>query len=502
MDGNNVWQYAQPVNNPMEMQPSDGGRKKKGGKGKIVAAILVVAVLLFGVGGFCFYQFVFHTPEARLARGLAILAKEMSTYGAEMQEMTAIKDLMQNIQQDNASDIDMKLDVTLPKMDTIGMDYKQKYDGKNKLMEAEFAFSFFNIPLLGGELAADSEKLYVSLPDIFDDWYYLNTETLGADYQGSVWEEYLGLEVAEDYQLSLFDAEAGEIEEIREEDETLQTEWKALIEEYTPRFAESVTIEDSGNVVEIERDNKTVRCEGVCVTIEKEVLNDFFEDFFELYEKHYDTKYVGVLGELKSDVKICFYMDNKNRIVNISTPEKIKFENCAVESIGFSFVFSGTERTMDKISGNGKIEVAGESFKFELEREAEADDKVREEEWNFKMANEAGKEVALKFTCKMDLKELEYECNMEMNAGEELIGMALEGAFSNIEEGKSMTLEIDEFSLLENEKEMVKISGSIKVGVLEEKIDIPSEATDLMGMTKHEFLDVIMGLVDYTSQFR
>lgn len=498
-----AYQYSQPANNPMFATgvPTDGSKKKKGGIGKIIALIVVMVVLLLGVGGFCLYQFVFNIPEARLAKGLAIFAQEMATYGAGGASETGIEELVQNMQEDNASTIDIRMNVTLPEVDTIGVDYLQKFDGENQLMQAEFALSFFNIKLLEAGMAADAEKLYVSVPDIADEWYYLNTQTLGADYQSSMWKEVLGMEVAEDYSFSLFEEEAEADVAVSDEGTVvLQEEWLALIEEYTPRFAEGATIEDSGNVVEIERDGKTVRCEGVRVIIEKEVLNDFLKDFFELYEEYYEED-IAFEGELKSDVELCFYMDSKNRIVNISTPEKIKFADSDVESIGFSLVFSGEEHALDEISGNGKMEIFDETLTFEVERNAETKGSVLEDEWKLLMDGESGGEVSMEWTYAIDWEDLECESNLTVESDSAKLENILVGACSDIDSGESMTVEIEEFSILENGKEMVKISGSIEVGVLEEEIAMPSEATDLMGMNEEELINIIMNATDYIMKY-
>lgn len=512
MDANNMWQqnqpaqeqnayqYYQPASNMMGTQsiPADAGNKKKSGKGPVIAIVLILLVLLLGVGGFCLYQFVFNTPEARLAKGLATFAQDLSACGSCWQETAGLTELMQNMEEENNSTMDVKLDITLPEMETIGVDFYQNFDGENRRLDAELALSFFNVKLLEAELAADSEKLYVSVPDIVDKWYSLNTETLGADYQGSIWEEILGMNVPEDYKLSLF---PGEIEG---NDAALQEELKELTEEYTPKFAEHATIEDSDNVVEIKRDGKTIRCEGVRVTIEKEVLNDFLEDFFALYEEYYGGEDIDLSGELKSDVELCFYMDNKNRIVNISTPKKIKFTDSNLEAIGFSLVFSGTENTLDEISGNGEIEVTeviGEDIGFEIERSTESTDSTFEDEWIITMEGESENEVVMELTSAMDLDDLSFECNLVTESGDAMVELVWQGAYTDVEQGESVTVEIDKISVAMNGEEMFKITGSIAMGILEEKIEIPEDAADLMGLTDDELLEVITGFSDYISKY-
>lgn len=515
MDGNNMWQqevnqesqpaqgqmnyYYQPAGNPLTAQvvPTDASKKKKGGKGPVIVIVLIVLALLLGGGAFCLYQFVFNTPEARLVKGIANFAQEMSAYGLDWKEEIGLTELVQNMQEENSSSIEFKLNATLPETETLGIDYQQNYDGKNQLMEAELAFSFFNIKLLEAELAADEDHLYVSVPDIVEEWYYLNTETIGADYQDSVWKEMTGMELPANYGFSVF-------EELGEEDSVQQDKLEELIAEYTTAFAEGATIEDSGNVVEIERDGKTIRCEGVLVTIEKEVINDFLEEFFELCEAYYEEEGITFSGEVKKDVKLCFYMDNKNRIVNISTPEKIKFSDSNLESIGFSLVFSGTENVFSEISGNGEIEVTeavGEDIAFEIEHSAETTDSTLEDEWILTMEGESGKEVVIEYTSALDLEDLEMEGTLANTSGNAVLELSYKGACTDVEEGESLTFEIDEFLVTFNDKEMYKMTGSIGMGILEEEIEMPDDAVDLMGITEGGVMDIMTGFNDYIDQY-
>lgn len=494
MDGNTMWQQGA---NQGYQQPMEDGNKKKGGKGPVIAIVLILLALLLGAGGFCIYQFVFNTPEARLAKGIANFTQDMSMYGAGWQEETGLAELIQNMEEENSSSVDLKLNVTLPESETLGIDYYQNYDGKNQLMEAEVALSFFNINLLKAELAADEEHLYVSVPDIVEEWYCLNTETIGADYQDSVWRELTGMDVPEDFGFSVF-------EELGAEDTALQEDMEELMEEYAAKFAEGATIEDSGNVVEIKRDGKTVRCEGVCVTVEKEVINDFFEDFFELYEEYYEAEAFTFELEVKKDVKLCFYMDNKNRIVNISTPEKIKFSGTDLEAIGFSLVFSGTDNVLDEISGNGEVEVTdalGEDITFEIERTAENRDSALEEEWVLTIEGESGHEVVMEYTSATDLEDLTVEGCLKNTSNGEVLELFYEVACSDVEKGESLTFDIDEFMMTLHDKEIYKMTGSISMGILEEEIKMPDDAVDFMNMTEAGLMDIVTGLRDYIEQF-
>ena len=277
MDGNQIWQQPGQENPGINAKSKHNKRKN----GLIIAIVIPAVVLIMGIGAFCLYHFVFHTPEVRLAKGLAAFSQDIQNCGSGWRKEVGLEELMQNIREENTSSTELKLDVTLPETETLGIDSILHYDGQNRQMEAELALSFFNIKLLEAELAADAEKLYVSVPEITEEWYSLNTQTLGADYQDSFWAEMVEFSLPEDFGFSVFDEK---VISMGEDTAKLQEEWIGLIEEYASSFAQHATIEDMGDKIEIKRAGKTIRCGGVFVMIEKDVFNDFLSDFCELYD--------------------------------------------------------------------------------------------------------------------------------------------------------------------------------------------------------------------------
>ena len=117
------------------------------------------------------------------------------------------------------------------------------------------------------------------------------------------------------------------------------------------------------------------------------------------------------------------------------------------------------------------------------------------------MEGESGKEVVIEYTSALDLEDLEMEGTLANTSGNAVLELSYKGACTDVEKGESLTFEIDEFLVTFNDKEMYKMTGSIGMGILEEEIEMPDDAVDLMGITEGGVMDIMTGLNDYIDQY-
>lgn len=511
MEENNL---QQPVYSavPPAQPVADGGKKK--GKGALIAVIAVLVILLLTVAGILIYKMFGGNPKAKLTKGLNNLAKELDSYGNPLEDEIDFATITQKMLTE-AYTMDIKLDVSVPDsdsmMDTIGVDITSNCDVTNKLMEAEMKASIANIELLKMNMTADDNMLYVSLPDFLKDTYAVNMETLGKDYNASAWTGILGMEVDESLSYDLFaEAKKAEVD-------------NTLLADEIAEIVETMTVEDSGNVVEIERDGKTIRCDGVKATLNKDALNAFLDA---LCEAILDSDYmqtalkqqmilkqsmdVGYMDEAEmedmlreefresfsvrfdSDVELCFYMDGKNRIVNIATPSKIKLKDSMVTSVGFSLVFSGTDRVLDNVSGTVKMSSDEREVRMEIERTAKLTKDAYENDFALELSNDAGASMGLKYSADWDLEDKSYKMVLDMEEEEsDSLSFMIKGDFTDIEKGKSVTMNIGELSLAKNDVKLLSISGSLSCEPFDGEIKAPKDAVDLFGMSETEIKDAI-----------
>ena len=500
---------------PMELP---GGNKKKR-TGFVVALIAVAVIILLTIVGILIYN-MRRSPQARLADGYAIMLGEMEDYGVDLGDRIDYESVLERMETEPSA-VDMSFNLTLPQendIPTIGFDIKTEYDIPKELFSGNMLLSVFNIKLFEFDLTASGDELYISLPNLVEGIYYLNGSTLGKDYNNSEWPEILGLEVEDDFSFDLF-AQAGQAEKVSSVDGALVL----AITENIVKIKETTIIEKTKEVIEIERDGKTVKCDGFRVVVSKDALNDFIADLHrefknsnymqtiiaqtvELYGNQKDIQEVEAMCEelvdglfsirYAKDVALYFYLDSKDRIVSIATAEDISFENSSLETINFSFEFTGKTRTMDEV--NGQIMLKSETGKVSIliNRVAELTKDSYLNHFNMVLTDEIYDDtMQFDYVNEWNLEEDEfkYEITLDDQYGDS-IAMVAKGSFSDIVKGERFTLNLGELSLLTNEEAEITISGKIKVEPLKGTIIVPDGAKDIMKLNSNEVFAIILEL--------
>lgn len=468
------YMYGAPVQ-PVPA-PAEGGKKKK--KAGLVIAGVLVAVIAIAVGiGVFVHASMSNSPQVRLAKGFENLAEEMAAGETAILEDIDYPTILKTLQTDGGN-VDLSLNFTIPGEDTIGFDYTQNYDYANKLMNADLIVSAYNISLVQMKLAANDERLYFSMPGLFRDTYYINAATLGQEFNDSVWREVLRMGGMErDYALDLFP----DLTEDEEESDD------GIFEETLKEFAESITIEN-GESKEFKIDGKTVRCSGINVTIEREAINDLFDEIEK--ELAGTGRNLDISFRLEADVKLTVYLDKKDRIVCIETSEEIKIEDSEVEGIAFSFVFSGKERTVDEISGTITLTTPDDAPYIELEGKSALTAAEYSSEFVITFGDNTGM-AEMNYEVTWDLKNREFEAVYKVHDEIEEFVFEIKGGFEDVEKGKRATFRLGQLKVLEDGEEICRLSGALTLGPLTDKIEMPSEAVNFLKMSEEDILEFI-----------
>ena len=483
-----AYTYAQqPVQNqspymygaPMQPVPAPaGGGKKKKKTGLVIAGVLVAVIAIaVGIGVFV-HASMSNSPQVRLAKGFENLTKEMTAGETAILEDIDYPAILKTLETDGGN-VDLSLNVTIPGEDTIGIDYTQNYDRADKLMNADLIVSAYNISLVQMTLAANEERLYFGMPGMFRDTYYVNTDTFGQEFNDSVWCEVTGLYgvMERDYVLDLFP-------EPTEDEEESDNE---IFEEILKEFAEGITIEN-GESKEFQIDGKTVRCSGINVTIEREAINDLFDEIEK--ELAGTGRDIGISFRLEADVKLTVYLDKKDRIVCIETSEEIKIEDSEVEGIEFTFVFSGKERTVDEIFGTITLMTPDDTPYIELGGKSALTATEYSSEFVITFGDNTGM-AEMTYEVTWDLKNREFEAVYKVYDEIEEFAFEIKGGFEDIEKGERATFRLGQLKVLGDGEELLRLSGALTLGPLTDKIEMPSEAVNFLKMSEEDIFEFI-----------
>ena len=496
---------AQPVYGAVP--PADGNGGKKKGKGGLIAIIIVIVVLLLAAAGVLAYKLLGTSPEKKLTQGITNLQAEMTANASPVSEQLGTKEIVRLLDEKPVT-MDMSLNVSIPSLettlDTVGIDYTVNYDLNNKLMDAQMKLSAMNMDLVGMDMAASGNTLYLSLPGLLTNSYFINTDTFGKDFNASPWTSLLEVPLDESLSFQLFNT--GAASDDTEADSILFAEEIANI-------MATMKVEDSGTAVEIERDGKTVKCNGVKVTLEADALNELLDAIEKemgqadsvndmLSDYGIDEEFMRssssdlYKARVKNDVELYVYLDSKNRITNVATASKIKLKDSALTGISFSLVFSGSENVLDQISGTVKLETEGNSAKIEVKRSAQQDASQTKSKLTltFSGDNTDGQAV-FTYTNKWDLDNMEFDKEFVISSDTEDVSLVLKGAFSDVQKGESFKLTIGEFALSSNGTDLVSASGEFSMAPYDGTIEVPENAVDLLAMSESDFEDMVTELI-------
>lgn len=507
--------YFQPFIPPMQPQ-------KKKRTGLLVGIILVAVIVVLALIGGLLYFFVWRTPQRRLAKGLAKMATELTEYGNPVMEKIDLAEVI--INRRDSGTLDLRMNVGLPwleELPTIGMDFVRDYDYEAEEIQMTFDISAYNVNLFQSQMTVIEDMMYLEVPDVFSNTYSLNLATLGRDYNNSVWAELFNFHMDDNISVNFF-ARPEEVED--ESLVKLRKEIEKVLIADLAEIQDNMVIEESGDSKKIERNGKTVTCQGILVTIDKDDLeelwndvkdaiieSDYVEDLIEqaleassFYNAKVELKEAikEIMDEelnlqFKNDLQICFYLDNKDRILAIETYDGIKFKNSSIDNLRFSLEFTGAERTLDIVTGEILFEVEGYEFTIEIEREIELNKEIYEKTFMATIGMKGVKEqIEIAYASSWDLEENEFNLQFNFDAPAETMSMDARGAFTDIEKGEAFTLELGSFNLSMDEETIMTLSGSMRVQPFEGDITAPKDAKDFLDLNQIEIYQILVELGD------
>lgn len=477
-----------------------------------VGSISLAAVLILVIAGGLLYRFVFHTPLARLTKGLTKMAKELQDYENPVAEEIDFAQIITG--RKDAAAIDLRLNVGLPQVDglpTIGLDFENSYDYNAKNLQADLCFSVYNADLFRTRMTVIEDILYLQIPHVFADAYSINLSSLGKDYNNSIWADLTGIQLDEDFSYDFFaHSETGTDSDIAK----LKEELREVLREDLAEIWEDIRIEESGNTQKIVRNGETVTCQAITVTLDKDDLEELIEDMSHaLFKSDYvegilakiiasDGDSTGSYGvrkiltgilaeqmhlELEDDIQLCFYLDNKDRILAIETYDTIAVKNSKIDNIGFSFAFTGRERTLDHITGQILFELNGHEFIIEIEQEAEVTKDLYEKTLLACVRTDgAEKQAEIEYVSSWDIEEKEFDLELLFDVPFHTLHMNAKGAFRDIQKGEAFTLELGKYHLAVDGDILMTLSGSLQFGPFEGGITAPKGAKEFLKLSQWE----------------
>lgn len=487
---------------------------KKKNKTGLIIGIAVALVLVAGAAVFLAGSAFGKSPKLRLKMGAVNLLQEMAQYKRPLFEKIDF-DAINELKKTTPIHTDTDVSITIPESEIGNLSFSVDAltDISEKRGKYDIGAGVYGFDVSLGEVTATEDTLYLSVPMFLKDTYSLGLTRLGEEFNNSEWATLLETELPEDYSIELFrtDSEMGTSE--------------GLID----------IIRKSGGVIKkntvFEKlEEKRDGCSGVRMTVNRDAVNRYMESLRnDIFESDFYADYVEALTggagiaaseeeraemkdtvdtvieeitavRLETDYVLDFYFDNTGRIVNISTPADIALQNGDAIAIDISLL--GEKRTIDIIDG-GIYAKSGEKISYiGIKRDAEVSDALYNERMELLLQTDSHDEdIAFSYKNDIDKEAMSFDMELEAKAPDSAIHFTADGEFTDIVQGESYTLRLNNSSLAVDGEEVCYASAVVEVEPSDEEIDIPQASVDLLEMDTTEIQAMIYEAIGSIRKF-
>lgn len=450
-------------------------------KGVFIALGIVLFFLVVAIGAGWFYHI--NSASYQIKKGFENMDREWAQMKNPLAQKLGADEIAQMMAQEG-SHVDTMLDFTLDTYGfgdiTLGIDTDYYKDMRHKEMDARTSFSIMNYDFAHFNLYGDDEVLCFSIPELFMEDIYIETEDVDEQFNRSMWaDSYLFGEMEDSYSIQLFPD--------------------------TPQYASVHSWQDVraylGDCSEhLETCLKGAKMEKAGkglyrVTFDAIEVNYLLRDLIQTYEDMsgqdmYELLSCLQLVSMGEDISFLIKMGSGSQIRSIVIEEPVSILDNQIQMEG-EILFNGQNRSIDLLQGelvftryedDEKIEIVwqvdqwlgGDGDEYQLEADMKC--KVEEEEVN------------LKYTGTYDAKYDEFEIQLSMKDDWFVYQIYGNGQFDDIKCGQSYEMDLQEISMTMDGEELFKISGNIKVEPFEGEIKRSAEArTALFEMTERDW---------------
>ena len=476
-----------------------------GKQNKRIAVIVGSIAAVVVIAGIIASTVILNQPKVRLARAVSKIQKELSEYGSP-----ATKQINHSLLQENMESTPhtVKADttVTFPnsdKLKNLNLSLQMGKDNSSRLADIDLTAGAYQVKLVNGKITVEDNKLYISVPKLSENTYSLQLDTLGADYNASAWSDILKLDIEPDASYDFFVKEDVDYTNVSELAEALSPAAQTL--------KEAILIEKAPDKVSVKTQNKSMTCSGVSITIPSGVMNTFLSDFQEKFmaSSMYQQKLAKLIEQYSisylfeddirelingkvddklgircmNDVSLNLYMDSKGRIVRIATPQAIEFKDSDIKSMELSADFMGSERALDVISAQYKLDTVNGVKAYTISREASITEEEYQEDLTLDVVGvDNTTELTMNYNNTWKLSSLAFDGAWKLQFPENTYRLSADGSYQDIVEGESYTLDLDTASFEMNDEALLRVAGTFSVEPGMEDVEIPQTSTDLMQM--------------------
>lgn len=455
--------------------------KKNHKKGLFIALGIVLFLLLGCVGAGWFYYI--NSASYQIKKGFENMDREWAQMRNPLAEKLGADEIAQMMAKDG-SHVDTKLDFTVDTYGfgdiTLGIDTDYYRDMKRKEMDAKTSFSIMNYDFAHFNLYGDEEVLCFSIPELFMEDIYIETEDVDEQFNRSMWaDSYFFGEMEDSYSLNLF-PDTSQYEPVHSWQDA--REYLGACSDHLETCLKGARMEKAGKGM-------------YRVTFDAIEVNYLLRDLIQTYENMtgqdmYELLSCLQLVSMGENISFLIKMGGAGHIRSIVIEEPVSILDNQIQMEG-EILFSGQKRSIDLLQGEIVLTRYEDEEEMEIvwqiDQWISTDKEEYQVEADMKMQAQ-DEEVNLKYTGAYDAGNDEFEMQLSVKDDWFVYQICGNGKFDDIKYGQSYEMDLQEISMTMDGEELFKISGNIMVEPFEGEIKRSAQAqTAFFKMTEGDW---------------
>lgn len=473
--------------------------------------IITGVVVIVGIGAISAGA-ILNTPKVKVTRAVLKTFKSISSYETALDAKLGKQELLNTIFT-GKSQQELKLNISKaevggyanPFAKNMGINIKFASDIKaNKLM-ANIAALYKDDILFNTSIYNDKEQVMFYIPELYDEYFYLNKNNLKSKFKESDLNEYLLHYMGYETESDLEDLDPNVLTDFFG---AYINDNKALLKDAYSQMSVEKTNERNFKI-----NGKNKAYKGYTITISEKIIKQLLSSLnksiqndnqleniflsmgmsewaYENALENIDELVEVIKDGIQNEVVYEIYMNHKGEIIYFESESELDIEDNSITA-SVEVDFSGGKNIYDNIMLECALEQDRERIGFSFERESGLSNNQYEAS-NELIITDGYDEITLNSEASFNQKTGDFDVVWEFKDDyDDVTSLEVEGKLENIKKAKGFDATFDSIKLTNQWDEQVVLEGAYSVGELKEPIaKLSNKGEDLLDSSYEDIREI------------
>ena len=456
--------------------------------------IITAAVVILGIGAIS-VSAVLNMPKVKVTRACIKTFKSMSRYETALDSKLGKKKIVDALLTGKSQ---QELSLSINKINTdeyiepfiknLGLNIRFANDVKGNKLMAQIEALYKDDMLVSTSIYNDKEQVMLYIPELYDEYFYINKEHLSSQFKDSEFNQYLLRYMGYDSEINLEDLNSNAVGDFWA---TYTADNQSLLKDIYSQMTVEKNKERNFRI-----NGKSRSYKGYTITIsdknikqllsslnkaiqrDKELENIFLclgmtKSQYEYTLQDIEASIEVIKDSIQDDLVYDLYINNKGEIIYFESENELDIDN-NILTASVEADFSGGKNIYDNMMLECTLEQNRERIGFSLERESKVKGNEYESSTEITVMDQYD-EMTLNAETSFNQKTGVFEASWKAQDGyNDMTSLQIEGKLENIKKSKGFDVTFDTIKLADRWNEEIVLEGSYSVGELKESITKPS----------------------------